>query len=202
MTSVPRTHQVVPGAQVNIVLKADQRTGRQVRGTVQNVLTRGDHHRGIKVRLTDGRIGRVQSMATGVESGSSTQPYPSQTSTENSNPNPSTFMTPENENAREPRGQGRRPRYRDIRLEEPLDVPPEQTDLSTYIVPSRRKGRGKKGANASQAHEAGDPEDSSNRDEYGATVDVASATATCPVCGAFEGDETAVAHHVADHFGS
>ncbi|KAI0097393.1 hypothetical protein GGR51DRAFT_470872 [Nemania sp. FL0031] len=141
-------------------------------------------------------------MATGVETGSSTQAYAGSTSTEISNPNPSTSMTPENENARESRGQGRRPRYRDVRLEEPLDVAPEQTDLSAYIVPSRRRGRGKKGANASQAHEADDPEDGANENEHGATVDVTSATATCPVCGAFEGDETAVAHHVADHFGS
>lgn len=58
LAQVPRAHQVIPGANVSIVLKADQRTGRQVRGTVQHVLTRGDHHRGIKVRLTDGRVGR------------------------------------------------------------------------------------------------------------------------------------------------
>lgn len=52
--------EVVPGAPVSIVLKADQPTGRQVQGEVQDVLTRGDHPRGIKVRLKDGRVGRVQ----------------------------------------------------------------------------------------------------------------------------------------------
>jgi len=31
-----------------------------VAGTVADILTRGDHHRGIKVRLTDGRVGRVK----------------------------------------------------------------------------------------------------------------------------------------------
>ncbi|KAI1133233.1 hypothetical protein F5Y10DRAFT_131679 [Nemania abortiva] len=204
MPSVPRTHQVVPGAHVNIVLKADQRTGHQVRGTVQNVLTRGDHHRGIKVRLMDGRIGRVQSMASGGESDSTMEPYSGSIPTENPNPNPSAPMAsaPENENARGPRGRGHRPRDRDVRLEEPQDSPPEQIDLSAYIVPSRRKGKGKKGADTDRTREADDPEDGSNSNEYRATMDVASATATCPVCGAFEGDETAVAHHVADHFGS
>ncbi|KAL2161082.1 hypothetical protein VTH06DRAFT_8795 [Thermothelomyces fergusii] len=60
---VPTTREVVPGALVNIVLKADQRTGRTVQGAVAQLLTRGNHPRGIKVRLADGRVGRVQSMA-------------------------------------------------------------------------------------------------------------------------------------------
>ncbi|KEZ39162.1 Uncharacterized protein SAPIO_CDS9815 [Scedosporium apiospermum] len=62
---VPTTAEVVIGAQVNIVLKADQPTGRTVTGTVGSVLTRGNHPRGIKVRLVDGRVGRVQTMARG-----------------------------------------------------------------------------------------------------------------------------------------
>ncbi|GAB1199342.1 hypothetical protein APSETT444_008688 [Aspergillus pseudonomiae] len=65
MPRVPTTREVVPGAPVNIILKADQPTGRTVSGTIADVLTRGNHPRGIKVRLTDGRIGRVQSMGTG-----------------------------------------------------------------------------------------------------------------------------------------
>lgn len=60
--NVPSIQQVVPGASVAIILKQDQPTGRRVYGTVQDVLTRGDHPRGVKVRLTDGRIGRVQGM--------------------------------------------------------------------------------------------------------------------------------------------
>lgn len=66
-TGVPGMSQVLAGAKVSIVLKADQATGREVQGTVQDVLTRGDHPRGIKVRLMDGRVGRVQRM---VEAGS------------------------------------------------------------------------------------------------------------------------------------
>lgn len=61
---LPTTREVVPGAAVSIVLKEDQRTGIEVQGTVQDLLTRGDHPRGIKVRLRDGRIGRVQRMGS------------------------------------------------------------------------------------------------------------------------------------------
>lgn len=44
-----------------MVLKKDQRTGRRTRGVVKDVLTRSAHHpHGIKVRLQDGRVGRVQ----------------------------------------------------------------------------------------------------------------------------------------------
>jgi len=39
-------------------------TGREVQGVVADVLTNGNHPRGIKVRLVDGRVGRVQRMAT------------------------------------------------------------------------------------------------------------------------------------------
>lgn len=65
IANVPTIRQVIPGAPVSIVLKADQPTGREVQGTVQDVLTRGDHPRGIKVRLQDGRVGRVQRMDAG-----------------------------------------------------------------------------------------------------------------------------------------
>ncbi|KIK62932.1 hypothetical protein GYMLUDRAFT_138133, partial [Collybiopsis luxurians FD-317 M1] len=61
---VPNIRQVVSGAHVSIILKIDQPTGRQVQGTVAEVLTSGDHPRGIKVRLVDGRVGRVQRMVT------------------------------------------------------------------------------------------------------------------------------------------
>lgn len=56
---------IFPGTVVNIVLKADQRTGRLTRGTVKDVLTRSSHHpHGIKVRLTDGQVGRVKEILT------------------------------------------------------------------------------------------------------------------------------------------
>lgn len=52
---------IKPGMVVNIVLKKDQRTGILTEGIVKDLLTSAAfHHRGIKVRLTDGQIGRVQ----------------------------------------------------------------------------------------------------------------------------------------------
>ncbi len=52
---------IKPGSRVNIVLKEDQRTGKLTNGIVQHILTKSPrHHRGIKVRLTNGMIGRVQ----------------------------------------------------------------------------------------------------------------------------------------------
>ena len=52
---------VLPGLEVDIVLKEDQRTGKLTRGFVKDILTNSPHHpRGIKVRLQDGRVGRVQ----------------------------------------------------------------------------------------------------------------------------------------------
>lgn len=49
------------GIGVDIVLKKDQRTGKLTRGIVREILTRtASHPNGIKVRLTDGRVGRVK----------------------------------------------------------------------------------------------------------------------------------------------
>ena len=49
------------GALVNIVLKKDQRTGELTEGIVKGILTSAPkHHRGIKVMLDDGQVGRVQ----------------------------------------------------------------------------------------------------------------------------------------------
>ena len=50
-----------PGLRVAIVLKQDQRTGNQTVGIVKDILTNSQFHpHGIKVRLTDGQVGRVQ----------------------------------------------------------------------------------------------------------------------------------------------
>jgi uncharacterized repeat protein (TIGR03833 family) len=49
------------GLRVAIVLKQDQRTGKQTVGVVKDLLTNSNFHpHGIKVRLTDGQVGRVQ----------------------------------------------------------------------------------------------------------------------------------------------
>lgn len=52
-----------PGLQVDIVLKQDQPTGKLTRGIVKDILTNSPRHpHGIKVRLTNGQVGRVQSI--------------------------------------------------------------------------------------------------------------------------------------------
>lgn len=61
---IPPHNQVRSGALVSIILKEDQPTGRQVQGTVADILTSGNHPHGVKVRLTDGRVGRVQEILT------------------------------------------------------------------------------------------------------------------------------------------
>jgi uncharacterized repeat protein (TIGR03833 family) len=49
------------GSEVYIVLKKDQRTGKRTKGIVKDLLTRSSFHpHGIKVKLKDGRVGRVQ----------------------------------------------------------------------------------------------------------------------------------------------
>ncbi|HQN93673.1 MAG TPA: YwbE family protein [Prolixibacteraceae bacterium] len=52
---------IKPGSKVKIVLKADQRTGKLTEGVVETLLTKSAFHpHGIKVRLTDGQVGRVK----------------------------------------------------------------------------------------------------------------------------------------------
>jgi len=55
-----------PGLEVEIVQKADQRTGRRTRGIVREILTPSPSHpHGIKVRLASGEVGRVKAILTG-----------------------------------------------------------------------------------------------------------------------------------------
>jgi len=52
---------IYSGLEVFIVLKEDQPTGKLTRGIVKDILTKKSHHpQGIKVRLEDGQVGRVQ----------------------------------------------------------------------------------------------------------------------------------------------
>ena len=49
------------GQKVRIVLKQDQRSGTLTEGVVATILTgAATHPHGIKVRLTDGQVGRVK----------------------------------------------------------------------------------------------------------------------------------------------
>lgn len=52
---------VKQGLKVNIVLKEDQRSGKLTSGIVKDILTNSPTHpHGIKVRLQNGDVGRVQ----------------------------------------------------------------------------------------------------------------------------------------------
>lgn len=52
---------IKPGQTVDIVLKADQASGRLTRGVVARILTKSPTHpHGIKVMLEDGQVGRVK----------------------------------------------------------------------------------------------------------------------------------------------
>lgn len=56
---------VKPGLKVRIVLKEDQRSGKLTEGIVQDLLTNSSSHpHGIKVRLTDGQVGRVKEICS------------------------------------------------------------------------------------------------------------------------------------------
>jgi uncharacterized repeat protein (TIGR03833 family) len=53
--------QIKSGSHVKIVLKQHQRSGTLTEGIVKEILTNSPTHpHGIKVRLTDGKVGRVQ----------------------------------------------------------------------------------------------------------------------------------------------
>jgi uncharacterized repeat protein (TIGR03833 family) len=59
----PMRSQIKPGTHVKIVLKQHQRSGTLTEGIVKDILTSSPTHpHGIKVRLTDGKIGRVQTI--------------------------------------------------------------------------------------------------------------------------------------------
>ncbi|KAK3290821.1 uncharacterized protein B0H64DRAFT_420638 [Chaetomium fimeti] len=179
MPTVPTTNQVTPGTVVDIVLKADQPTGRTVQGVVSQLLTKGNHPRGIKVRLTDGRVGRVQRMAGGA---ASTGLHPIQ-------PDGNMEAAAETGPAGvAPRGQGRRD-FTDVRL----DQAPQSTQplgLDAYIKPAKKRGKGKGARNTATEAATGN----------NSLEEAAAQESICPVCGDFRGDEAAVAHHVQSHF--
>ncbi|GEL08184.1 YwbE family protein [Salisediminibacterium halotolerans] len=54
-----------PGVKVRVVQKQHQRSGQLTEGTVSQLLTKSaTHPHGIKVRLTDGTVGRVKEVLT------------------------------------------------------------------------------------------------------------------------------------------
>ncbi|OIW26345.1 hypothetical protein CONLIGDRAFT_634634 [Coniochaeta ligniaria NRRL 30616] len=195
-TTVPTTRQVIPGAGVNIVLKQDQPTGRTVSGTVRDVLTRGNHPRGIKVRLADGRVGRVQSIASGALQAAGEEAV--ETAFEGSR-----VAAWGSED-----GQAFRPRRDHGRRTEEDEFPPQQIGLDAYIKPAKQKGKRRgnaaldgsgKNDSASGPTVSGEASEDTSTPPCPGQLDQ-DGSARCPVCNDFEGDEAAVAHHVASHF--
>jgi uncharacterized repeat protein (TIGR03833 family) len=63
--SIPTRKDLRPGVRVSIVLKQDQRTGNRTEGVILQLLTKSPTHpHGIKVRLENGQVGRVQEILT------------------------------------------------------------------------------------------------------------------------------------------
>ena len=55
--------KISPGITVQIVQKADQRSGKLTQGIVKRILTSSNFHPyGIKVQLEDGKVGRIQNI--------------------------------------------------------------------------------------------------------------------------------------------
>lgn len=60
---VPTRSEIQPGMRVQIVEKQNQPTGQLTEGLVLRILTKSPTHpHGIKVMLTDGKVGRVQAI--------------------------------------------------------------------------------------------------------------------------------------------
>jgi uncharacterized repeat protein (TIGR03833 family) len=57
---IPQRANIRPGFTVDIIQKGDQRSRKLTRGIVKEILTHSAFHpHGIKVMLSDGRVGRV-----------------------------------------------------------------------------------------------------------------------------------------------
>ncbi|KAK6520589.1 hypothetical protein TWF506_000842 [Arthrobotrys conoides] len=231
---VPRHSAIQTNTPVSIILKEDQPTGRQVTGVVADVLTRGDHHRGVKVRLKDGRVGRVQRVLEGVaESSSAGQNFGGGGggggeqfdgvameggSTGFQDTNRGGGYGGNRGGYRGGRARARngfRPyNLTSARGEDGNERNEATYDLTAFIRGGKRGGK-RGGRNRSQR----------GRQEFGG-LDVGASSGygeelelsplgseeflenspsnnpivKCPVCGDFEGDETAVSHHVEAHF--
>jgi len=61
----PKRSELTPGMAVWIIERENYGTNDYKQGIIKHILSPGEHHsRGIKVRLTDGSIGRVQWIIT------------------------------------------------------------------------------------------------------------------------------------------
>lgn len=205
---MPTIDQLAANTSVSIILKQDQPTGCQVQGFVAEVLTHGNHPRGIKVRLTDGRVGRVQRLASVDEAESGTSRG------EELGRN-GELLEARSDHAMNQTsgGSAGKVTYHDFRTDG-YHYDYERRDhggpsLEDYIVTKAPRGR-KKASRATDANAEDETSTTANTTlagdetaEHDTSTEYASfnsALSVCPVCHAFEGDEDAVAHHVASHF--
>ncbi|OSS53659.1 hypothetical protein B5807_01255 [Epicoccum nigrum] len=174
--SVPPIRAIHPGGGVSIVLKEDQQSGHQVKGIVAELLTRGDHPRGVKVRLRDGRVGRVQGLVSEAEG----------IQGEGIAGGPEANLGRNGEGAAGGRRRGGRIE-RDIRQDD------------EYLYENRAASQGQD-LGLFAALEEADRRHQQSRVEPVAHSLPSEELAVCPVCYKFEGDEASVAHHVEQHF--
>ncbi|KAF7953477.1 uncharacterized protein EAE97_000876 [Botrytis byssoidea] len=213
-TPVPRIALLHPGTPVSIVLKMDQGSGREVKGFVGELLTRGDHPRGVKVRLRDGRVGRVQRLCTEgeAEEGEGGMRGLGRNGEVGGGEGGRSVGQDERTGGMWRGGGSGGKTYSDFRTDGYDASSAASTSagacLEDYIVvKGNRKGK-KSTAEENRFNEGSimEQEESGRNDEEEvlegrSTGDVfKSAMSTCPVCGEFEGDEIAVAHHVNGHF--
>ncbi|CCU74457.1 hypothetical protein BGHDH14_bgh00363 [Blumeria hordei DH14] len=184
--TVPTSQQVCIGTSVSIVLKEDQCTGRQVQGLVKEILTRRDHPRGIKVRLQDGRVGRVQVIMMKPVRDSLAEIVDE--SLKNFGTNSISTVD---------RARPRRSQVSDFRLDG-FDEPKQVTaSLDDYMVVKKNKNKGKPRKPRKNSISGEDQDHGSSKEAQFTPGDE---TPSCPVCGDFDGDELALIHHVNSHF--
>ncbi|UPX12861.1 uncharacterized protein EKO05_0003396 [Ascochyta rabiei] len=176
-TSVPPIRAIHPGGGVSIVLKEDQQSGHQVKGIVADLLTRGDHPRGVKVRLRDGRVGRVQGLVSEAEGQQGEAVVGG----------PDANLGRNGEGAASAGRGGRRGgrMERDIR---------EDDD---YLYENRTSNQDQ---GLFAALEEADKRHEQSKAVLPSPPLLPEESAVCPVCYKFEGDEAAVARHVEEHF--
>ncbi|RDW77031.1 hypothetical protein BP6252_05084 [Coleophoma cylindrospora] len=143
---VPKMSQLRAGISVNIVLKADQPTGRLTSGCIADILTRGDHPRGIKVRLQDGKIGRVQSLS------SSTAILGGTSSSNPTSPDLSQASLPGQQVGGSMRSGNGHFKMQDDYRNDP--VPSESLSLEDYIKPAKQKRKRKNNAATAEPRES------------------------------------------------
>lgn len=180
---VPAYAALAEGTPVSLVLKIDQPTGRQVCGIVSELLTRGDHPRGVKVRLRDGRVGRVQRVV-GEREGLAGEEGAGGVGA-------NLGRDGENGGARGGVARGGFKHERDVREDDEYLYDEGRVagrDLGFFSQLEEADRRHQESVSVGVERGAGGGGGSEGE------------IAVCPVCGEFEGDERAVAFHVEGHF--